>query len=230
MKWVALVALSLASSGAGAQDFGLFRPTNYSWTGAYLGLRAGYVTSDATTLNLATANGLTHSSVGSFGLRGGQFGGLAGYNFHLVGTPLVFGIEGDINVGRIERSVNSTVNLFGANVSAKTTSSWNGSVRGRLGLAVDHALIYGTAGAAYLDMRSKGEINLTAATWNRSESTAGWTLGGGVDYAFSNALFAGVEYRYTGLGKQSITSLNGLYTASSTQGLHSVSLRLGQKF
>lgn len=228
LKLFGALALCLASGAASAAD--LFSPMSYSWSGAYVGLRAGYVTSDSTSLNVSTATGLVHSNLGSFGMRGGQFGGLAGYNFHVVGTPLVVGVEGDINVGRIERSVQSSVTPFGASFNAKATSTWNGSIRGRAGFALDRALIYATAGAAYLDMKYKGELNLATTTWNKSGSSTGWTMGGGVDYAFSNNLFAGVEYRYTGLSKQNVTSSNGLYTATSTQNLHSVSVRLGQKF
>jgi outer membrane immunogenic protein len=58
----------------------------------------------------------------------------------------------------------------------------------RVGWVWDHALFYGTAGAA-----------VTAAD---TQIRFGWTAGAGVEYAFNNYLSAKVEYMYVNLGTQ----------------------------
>ena len=77
---------------------------------------------------------------------------------------------------------------------ATVTQDWEGSVRGRVGVAFDRFLAYGTGGIAFTGL----EVVAPAVT--TSETRAGWTLGAGLEYAFTdNVTFRG-EYRYSDFG------------------------------
>ncbi len=72
--------------------------------------------------------------------------------------------------------------------------SWFGTVRARAGYAFDRALIYGTGGLAY------GEVRNALNSFNSSDDVSvGWTIGAGVEYAFTNNLTAKVEGLYVNL-------------------------------
>lgn len=74
-------------------------------------------------------------------------------------------------------------------------SRWGGSIRGRLGYAADRALFYLTGGAAFVS--NETSIPLTGISIGGDGVQWGWTAGGGVDYAFTNNWFTGIEYRHS---------------------------------
>ena len=108
---------------------------------------------------------------------GGFVGGAqVGYNYQI--GSFVVGLEGDIQYADFGRE--------GAFVVDGTTydvdnSDWFGTVRARAGVAFDRALIYATGGFAFAD------------------DATGWTVGGGVEYAFTNNLSAKIEGLYVNL-------------------------------
>ena len=71
------------------------------------------------------------------------------------------------------------------------SDSWFGTVRARAGYAFDRALIYVTGGLAY------GEVS--NGFYTSDDVSVGWTLGGGVEYAFTDNLTAKVEGLYVNL-------------------------------
>ena len=84
---------------------------------------------------------------------------------------------------------------------------WIGTVRGRLGLAVNRALFYATGGLAYgqavasssgivLDNGRNPDLYLGDASGLRT----GYTVGGGLEYAVTNNLTIRGEYLYYNLG------------------------------
>ncbi len=96
-----------------------------------------------------------------------------------------------------------------------------GTVRGRLGVAFDRALIYATGGLAWTSLDDNGNTVPgvgffqggpgAAATRraravriaNRADTEAddiGWTVGGGVEYAFTNSISAKIEGLYVNIG------------------------------
>jgi outer membrane immunogenic protein len=152
----------------------------YNWTGAYVGLYGG--------------GGWGHSNTsapfaGSSNLSGGVAGGTLGYNYQ-VGLA-VFGVEGDLGWSNIQGSA-----ICGAGFSCSTRNDWLGTVRGRLGYAVDRFMPYVTGGAAF------GDIKTSVAGVGDARSTkAGWTLGGGIEAAIAGPWTAKVEYLYVDLGR-----------------------------
>ncbi len=65
-----------------------------------------------------------------------------------------------------------------------------GTIRGRLGLAFDRALIYGTGGFAF------GATKIDGGLLGGSNSQTGYALGGGLEYAFTQHVSAKAEYLY----------------------------------
>ncbi|MHC2354722.1 opacity protein-like surface antigen [Sinorhizobium meliloti] len=121
----------------------------------------------------------------------------------------MLGIEGDVEHNWNEQQV------FGADFG----TDWAGSVRGRLGYAFDNALIYATAGWA----ATRGYVEVPGL--GKDEKTFnGYTVGAGLDYAFTNQVFGRVEYRYNDYGDQDLQGIN----VDVDQ--HAVKVGLGIKF
>ena len=85
-------------------------------------------------------------------------------------------------------------------VTYSSRVDWLATLRGRLGLAFDHVLIYGTGGVAFADV--KDAVDLSAFPLSSSLSpgsgVTGWTAGGGIEYAFAQHWTAKVEYLHVG--------------------------------
>jgi len=146
----------------------------------------------------------------TFALRSeGIFGGgQVGYNWQTGG--LVFGVEADIQASDIGDDVTillpgGTSGGFTGVPSTSTGSSdldWFGTVRGRLGFAAwDRALLYVTGGFAY--GRTSDNVTLlfnpiTAGSFAGAhrERQNGWTVGGGLEWAFTNNISLKAEYLF----------------------------------
>ena len=155
----------------------------YNWTGFYVGVDAG--------VNLSTASTTLGATGYSLNAARGVVGGFAGYNYQFA-NKFVVGVEGEVNG-----------TFSGAKaIKVATTDTWSDKqgldsvVRARLGYAIDRALIYVAGGVAFEDLSSKFATSGTTIKAN----AVGWTIGAGVDYAFSNNWFGRVEYRYTDYG------------------------------
>jgi outer membrane immunogenic protein len=90
---------------------------------------------------------------------------------------------------------------------------WFGTVRLRAGYAIDRTLIYATGGLIYGDVKNSSVTTYTVTgnpqhiyTGSSSGTRAGWTLGGGVEYAFTNNWTAKLEGLCFDMGKQSYTA------------------------
>jgi hypothetical protein len=103
-------------------------PPMFTWTGFYVGANAGAIWGD-----------FTKATKGVGASTGFTAGGTLGYN-HQIGQ-FVMGVEGDYNYSGLGGRGFLTPGLAAAR--ADLTSF--GTVRGRLGVAFDRALVYGTA-------------------------------------------------------------------------------------
>jgi outer membrane immunogenic protein len=156
--------------------------------------------------------------VGNGGDDGGfTAGGTAGYNWQAGG--FVFGVEGDINWADINGGNNNgfgfgnTVTFVPPGGAAGTYTfvgsgrggfDWFGTLRARVGVAFDRTLVYATGGFAFAsggDSNNNGlGFGLGCAGFafgcgfnNDDDWRSGWTIGGGVEYAFTNNLTAKIE-------------------------------------
>jgi outer membrane immunogenic protein len=193
-----------------------------NWTGLYLGVNVGgtWMNNEASYSQL---DGAFSTHLGDSGVSGG---GQIGYNWQ-IGT-LVLGAEADIAARGLSNS--ATVFPFvGDTMDAVTLSdkeNWVGTLRPRIGYAAGNWLIYVTGGFAYGGVtHSMFENRVTAPGVNRllrdSLTVAGWTVGGGIEWALTPHWSFGVEYLYVDLGTDTIAQpasvVGGIcFPASST--------------
>ena len=158
-----------------------------SWTGPYIGLQTGYVWGNA---DFTFSDG---SPGGSSNPNGWVGGGYAGYNWQ--SGNFVLGFEADIEGGNAGNSFANAV-AFGS-----SDLNWDGSLRGRMGIAQNRTMFYITGGWAFGQADIQGSTpNTPPGCCSTSAELNGWTLGGGIEYAFSNELTIRGEYRYTDFG------------------------------
>jgi outer membrane immunogenic protein len=153
----------------------------YNWTGFYVGLNGGYGFGSS---DWRAPVGAT----GGFDTSGGLVGGTIGYNFQT--GALVWGIEGDFDWANIK---GSTTGAF-CFATCTTKDSWLGTGRLRLGYAFDRWLPYVTGGAAF------GDVKAVSPVGSETTTKVGWTIGGGVEWAFLANWTAKAEYLYVDLG------------------------------
>jgi outer membrane immunogenic protein len=151
----------------------------FSWTGFYVGIEGG-----ADFINNRVYDGVSTVNNDS---TAGLLGGVVGYNYEFP-NKFVLGLEGD--AGGVLGAKKTHINGYNDN-------SYFADVRARLGYAfAERTLLYVAGGVAFGDVKS-GWVNGASYTDDR----VGWTIGAGVDYAFTNNLIGRVEYRYTDLGR-----------------------------
>lgn len=142
------------------------------------------------------------------------------------------GFNGHIQWSGIKAS-NSVPDSFAPGVySASANLQWFGTLRGRLGLAVlDRGLIYGTGGLIYGHESVSANLTFPLISYPQSGSStrAGWTLGGGFEYAFTQNLSGKLEGLYYDMGSQTIayTAPVGGFTESTKFSYKGAIVRVG---
>ena len=120
-----MAAVSVLGQPSGARA-GVLAPI---WTGAYAGFHGG-----------GAWGSIDFNNISSSDTSGWSGGGHAGYNLGFAG--FVAGVEGDLNYD------GSNASYTFAGGGGSLDSSWNATLRGRVGLPVGPALFYATAGFA----------------------------------------------------------------------------------
>jgi outer membrane immunogenic protein len=68
-------------------------------------------------------------------------------------------------------------------------------------------------------------------SFSQSETSVGWTAGGGVDYALTDQFVVGAQYRYYDFGSETFDNLPGGFADRDQDvDLHTLSLKAGYKF
>ena len=200
---------------------------SFSGTGFYVGGELGWIRTDPDYTTGAVLLGTPFLVSATTGKDGLSYGILAGYNYQA--GNVVLGVEGDFEgwtVGKI-RYTSITGDFLTAH------SKWGGSVRGRLGFAADRTLFYVAGGAAFVS--SETSIPTTGISVGGDDTRVGWTVGAGIDYAFTNNWFTGLEYRYSQFESKSLVypiPVLNLGTIGLKQDLsnNQVTARIGYKF
>lgn len=182
---------------------------------------------------------------GSLSLSGLFGGGQIGYNIQ--SGDFVFGVEADAFLSGIDGSAHArwTYDYGGANFgSTDTTIKYKvdafGTLRARVGFAVDQFLPYVTGGLAVGRVKSSvssfNENNLnddTFAFGSKTSTEWGWTIGGGAEYAISDSLSVKAEYLYVDLGSHEGRFLyndGGPFNLKSDIKFHTVKVGLNWRF
>jgi outer membrane immunogenic protein len=142
-------------------------PTAYNWAGGYAGVGLSY--------GRATHSNATAPEFWPNG-SGAGLNGFAGYNWQSGNT--VYGVEGHLGTNRMRGS-----NDVAVPTEIRTELGTVASLRGRVGVAVDRTMFFGTAGLA------AGRVTHTAVGLGEETRTAnGTVLGVGIEHAISNGL------------------------------------------
>jgi outer membrane immunogenic protein len=215
MKKLLLLAVSSLTmvAGASAADLPPAYPYSaapaWSWTGFYIGGNGGYGFS-------TSRNQLALSTDQPTGLfSAGGFGGVqVGYNVQL--SRVVLGLEADFQGASIGDGLTDL--NFGDVFSSQLNSF--GTVRGRLGYAFSPVLLYYlTGGFAYGHLSNLADID---TTYSFSGMVTGYTLGAGVEYAFTPAWSFKAEYLYLDFGKHDPTNAAGARFSQTQVGVPTV--------
>lgn len=187
------------------------------WSGGYIGLHAGYswgrendnqsdlfpCVSEGSVDCVNNGTVVQDDFADRFDLDGFIGGAHAGYNWQT--GQWVFGVEGDIDYADI--SGGSDFSYLGGNVAGNLSfkSDWQASLRLRAGYAVDTWLLYATGGGAigHGELHARGNNFRTPFSETDDNTHTGWTVGGGVEKAFTPNWIGRFEVRYTDFGKES---------------------------
>ncbi len=252
---IAAGALSLAvlvpAGGAMAADMPSYTPPPpmavapvWSWQGFYVGLFAGAAWGDVDATELFNVPTLTYYNGfgANYTLDGtGFFGGAqAGYNWQI--DQFVLGVEGELGYMNLKDSVLDPNSLLlpVPDTETKFDSDFYGALTGRVGFAVDQVLLYAKGGVAFLnadattlDACNVGGCGALLINATGSDTMVGWTLGGGLEYAFTPNWSIKAEYMYFDFGDFDISGLasNGLvYTQNFDVTAHTAKVGINYRF
>lgn len=202
---IGLTAASAMALSANAAD--IYAPGGYKdfapaavWAGFYGGANVGYgwgpsgqLACDANCVATVDSPAL-NNPFGGVSPAGWLGGVQIGYNWQGFSSPLVLGIETDIEGSTIlGQGTDKDTNSYKSRLQAV------GTVRGRAGYAMDRALVYFTGGLAYGSVDNEA---ITATYTNNPNSiVTGYVLGGGLEYKVKRDLSLKVEYQYIDLGR-----------------------------
>jgi outer membrane immunogenic protein len=172
----------------------------YVWSGPYAGGFVGY--------NSANFDQSGGASFDGDGFIGGVYSG-----FNLQTDRFVYGLEADVG--------GSGVDADGFNVPTGSAISADGnifgSLRARAGVAVDPFLVFATAGVA----ASRNELSLEG--FSDTQTSVGYTVGGGVEAKVTDRITSRLEYRYSDYGSETYD----LGNTSVSSGFDEHSIRAG---
>jgi len=199
----------------------------YNWTGVYAGLNAGYAFGHDQRSSLLQGPPGTTIPDDRTGYEGFLGGAQIGYNWQY--DKLVLGVEADAQGAAIGGKTALLTLNGGGTVSARTNNKMDalGTIRGRLGVAFDRLMIFGTGGYAAgrntFNEQTDGAVlipNVGLLSFNQSFNDAaifqGWVAGGGFEYGFADRWSVKAEYLHFDFGTKT----------SATDGLTKIKLDL----
>ena len=204
---IALFAVAMPAPAQAQTDY-----PSMTWTGFYIGIHGGCGWSGSPRpKNFAVdPNEIDEPYRFTHDNGRGCFGGAQlGYN-HQFANNFLLGIEADGSFGKIRSNFawNQPPDGTGDVNQWQSRTKTFGSVRGRVGYAIDRLLPYFTGGLALGRNRlttvcpqscdSFGDLAKSSGTRNH----LGWVLGAGLEYAVSNNWSIKAEYQHARLGSK----------------------------
>ena len=194
-------AAALFATAASAQPEGLVGSPATPWAGPYVGIHGGYGTDRDSPL---ITDGVFAGNIANVANEARPQGLLRDKSGYVAGGQIGYNVQRGMFVGGIEADFSATdmsakyayasPRAFGA-APAGTRSDFTvrnnylGSVRGRLGIANDNFMIYGTGGFGYGETKANSTLRngVNAAqidfAGSRTDTNMGWVAGAGVEYA-----------------------------------------------
>jgi outer membrane immunogenic protein len=180
----------------------------YDWTGFYIGGNLGAGWSGLSNTNFSDTLGSSFTGPTNRQFVGGaQLG--ANYQF---GGGVVVGVEAMFDWFTVSHNnpVTATdpTNTVAANIGI-ADARWLTTATGRIGYAWDRVLLYAKGGGAWvattnpsISIAGGGPASFSAVN---NTTTSTWTVGFGLEWAFSSNWSARAEYDYIALPNQSLT-------------------------
>lgn len=194
---------------------------SFDWSGLYVGAHAGYGFGRA---NVALQEPPPTRFSNNFS---GLIGGLQiGYNWVLP-SNLLFGIEADASFANYLDSSAIVASRATALGGITEQLDFIGTIRGRVGYRSHHWLVYGTGGFAYMGERFLNDLP-NGLQDKHLNIRAGWTAGGGIEYAFAPHWSARLEYLYYAFDSANVRFATGQRWTSATD-FQSIRLGLNRK-
>jgi len=187
-------------------------PHVFTWTACYLGaiVGGGWAHKEFEDPTVFVTGTTTVPSV-TVSPSGWLLGAQAGCDFQFAPNE-VFGIEGTFSGGRIKG--HSDMVPFGAvpgdNATVTARLDALATLTGRLGYAIDRTLVYGKAGFAWANEQFSA-TGVYLGTPFDIEGPAGrfaWTVGAGVEWAFSDYWAVRLEYDFYDFGNRGVTFID----------------------
>jgi len=177
-------------------------PSVYNWTGFYAGAHIGYMWGRT---RVEEDGVVTEGGAPTDGVIGGV---LAGYNWQY--RQFVFGLEGDFGWTNAHGTGAQSIIIITQAPNAYDFN-WTNHVRGRLGYAADRWLFFIAGGLAVADFDfHEGATTTTIVPPVGVGGTyVGWSIGGGVEYAFTQNLLGRIEYLYEDFGQKNYVGASG---------------------
>jgi outer membrane immunogenic protein len=202
-------------------------PPVFSWTGCYVGanIGGGWAKKSANDVT-GFVTGIPGADLGSHTASGVIGGGQIGCDYQA--GIWVFGVQGMFEGSGMEGSNTQPSGLLVTN----TSIPWLATVTGRVGItAAPRVLVYAKGGGAWV----RDDFSLTAGgTTVASSSTtpSGWTVGGGVEWAFAGNWSAFAEYNYLDFGTSGVTftSAAGSFPIDIKQDINSFMVGINYRF
>jgi outer membrane immunogenic protein len=169
----------------------------FTWTGFYIGGNIGFGWSDGdgTLAGLPVVGRQRISGDGDGIIGGGQIG----YNWQT--GNFVIGFETDFQASGGEGDVRFRGPVL-AGRFGNVETEWFGTIRGRLGYAMDRWLIYVTGGGAYIQNKLNWDLRPAfvgpGAVGSSSELGWAFTVGGGIEAALWQNWSVKAEYLFIG--------------------------------
>jgi outer membrane immunogenic protein len=214
----------------------------FSWSGFYIGVHAGVGWGKNEWSDFFDPLNPTNRVSGhdtDYRVQGTIAGGQIGFNWQV--NWAVFGFEADASWAHIDGS--GIGPAFGGSClqqgdPCRSKIDSLGTITGRFGVAFDRTLVYAKGGAAWVNQEhTAGFTTDPFLNWSGTTSKTlwGWTIGGGVEFAFSPNWSGKIEYNYIDLDDEQFTftfSPPQFFGAAGTlhQSLHTLKLGVNYRF
>lgn len=178
---------------------------NTNWNGAYFGAHAGYGwarngITDFTAYDNTGDTGEYSDTAPAFSLDGFAGGAQIGIDQRF--GDVIAGVVLDGSIGDIKGEFTGS-----SDYSAALQIDALASLRGRLGIAVDNALLYATGGLAWANVKADHNDYYGDTTYSSSatESKFGWVAGAGLEFYVTKNVTLGAEYLHYNFGTIDLT-------------------------
>jgi opacity protein-like surface antigen len=202
-----------------------------NWTGVYVG---GHVGGGWGKTNWNSATGVfgngTTVFAGSGPDNGFVIGGQLGFNYQI--GSWVMGVEAEADWSDLDGNAPCAASVLpipamvgppptppsflATNFTCHTQINGFGTLAGRLGQTFGNLLLYGKGGAAW-DSESHFALDSISApnAFSANNTRWGWTVGAGLEYAFTPAWSGKVEYNYLSFANSTISFNDGVGNTSN---------------